>query len=200
MATRRIALTGGIATGKSHVRARFAALGVPTIASDALARDVVRPGTPQLAAVVARFGPGILDGSGALNRRALGAIVFADAAARRDLEAILHPAIRAATDQWFQSLPAGQPFAIADVPLLFEVGRHRDFDAVIVAAAEPGQQLARVMRRDGIGETEARQRLAAQLPIADKVARADYVISTAGTVEETNRQVDALYRTLTAAA
>src|SRR5688572_25539297 len=200
MTTRRIALTGGIATGKSHVRARFAALGVPTIDSDALARDVVRPGTPQLAAVVARFGPGILDPAGALNRRALGAIVFANADARHDLEAMLHPAIRAATEQWFLSLPAGLRFAIADVPLLYEVGRDRDFDAVIVAATDPDEQLARLMRRDGIGEAEARQRIAAQLPIADKVARADYVISTTGSVEETNRQIDALYRTLTAAA
>ena len=200
LAVKRIALTGGIATGKSHVRARFAELGVPTIDSDTLAREVVRPGTPQLAAIVARFGTGILDAAGALDRRALGAIVFADAAARRDLEAILHPAIRAATDRWFESLPAGEPFAIADVPLLYEVGRHADFDAVIVAAADPDQQVARVMRRDDLGETEARLRIAAQLPIADKVARADYVISTAGTVAETNRQIDALYRTLTAAA
>jgi dephospho-CoA kinase len=200
MTARRIALTGGIASGKSHVRARFAELGVPTIDSDTLARQVVEPGSPQLAAVVARFGPTILDASGALDRRALGAIVFADPAARHDLEAILHPAIREATEQWFRSLPADQPFAIADVPLLYEVERHRDFDAVIVAAVDPDQQLARLMRRDGLGETEARQRIAAQLPIAQKVARADYVISTAGTIEETNRQIDALYRTLTAAA
>jgi dephospho-CoA kinase len=197
---RRIALTGGIATGKSHVRTRFAALGVPTIDSDTLARQVVEPGTPQLAAVVARFGPAILDASGALNRRALGAIVFGDTAARRELEAILHPAIRAATEGWFGSLPAGVPFAIADIPLLYEVGRDRDFDAVVVAACAPEAQLARLMRRDGIDEAEARQRIAAQLPIADKVTRANFVITTDGTVEETDRQVDALYRTLTAAA
>jgi dephospho-CoA kinase len=200
MTTRRIALTGGIATGKSHVRARFAALGVPTIDSDRLARAVVEPGTPQLAAVVARFGPAILDAAGALDRRALGAIVFADASARRDLEAILHPAIRAATEDWFRSLPGDAPFAIADIPLLYEVGRDRDFDAVVVAACGPDVQLARLRRRDALGEAEARQRIAAQLPIADKVARADYVITTDGTVEDTDRQIDALYRTLTAAA
>jgi dephospho-CoA kinase len=197
---KRIALTGGIATGKSHVRVRFAALGVPTIDSDTLAREVVEPGTKQLAAVVARFGPAILDASGALNRRALGTIVFGDASARRDLEAILHPAIRAATDDWFGSLPADVAFAVADIPLLYEVGRDRDFDAVIVAACGPEAQLARLMRRDAIDEAEARQRIAAQLPIADKVARADFVITTDGTIEETDRQIAALYRTLTAAA
>jgi dephospho-CoA kinase len=197
---KRLALTGGIATGKSHVRARFAALGVPTIDSDVLAREVVKPGTPQLAAVVERFGPAILEASGRLDRRALGAIVFADAAARHDLEAILHPAIRAATEHWFASLAGDRPFAIADIPLLYEVHRERDFDAVIVAACAPEAQLARLMRRDDLDEAAARQRIAAQLPIADKVARADYVITTDGPVAETERQVDALYRALTAAA
>ena len=197
---RRIALTGGIATGKSHVRARFAALGVPTIDSDTVAREVVQPGTPLLAAVIERFGPALLDASGALNRRALGTIVFADPSARHDLEAMLHPAIRAAIERWFDSLAAAVPFAIADIPLLYEVERHGDFDAVVVAACTPDAQLARLMRRDGISEEEAQQRIAAQLPIADKIARADYVITTDGTVDETDRQVDALYRTLTAAA
>ena len=196
---KRLALTGGIATGKSHVRQRFAALGVPTIDSDILARELVHPGTPQLAAIVARFGPGILDASGHLNRRALGDIVFAEAPARRDLEVILHPAIRAATDDWFASLAAATPFAIADIPLLYEVGRERDFDAVIVAACSPEAQLERLMRRDSLDVVAARQRIAAQLPIADKVARADYVITTDGPPAETDARVDALYETLTAA-
>src|ERR1051325_11534534 len=98
---RRVALTGGIATGKSHVRARFETLGVPTIDSDVLARQVVMPGTAGHASVVRRFGPGIIDGGGAIDRRQLGAIVFADAEARRDLEAIIHPAVQQATDDWF---------------------------------------------------------------------------------------------------
>ena len=196
---KRLALTGGIATGKSHVRQRFAALGVPTIDSDILARELVQPGTPQLAAIVARFGPAILDASGHLNRRALAAIVFADASARHDLEAILHPAIHAATDDWFASLAAAPPFAIADIPLLYEVGRERDFDAVIVAACSPDAQLERLMRRDSLDVVAARQRIAAQLPIADKVARADYVITTDGPPAETDARVDALYATLTAA-
>jgi dephospho-CoA kinase len=100
----RIALTGGMGTGKSHVRAVFAALGVPTIDADTLARDVVAHGTPGFDAVVAAFGRGILNADGDLDRRALAALVFADTARRRDLEAILHPAIRGAIDQWFASL------------------------------------------------------------------------------------------------
>src|SRR5690349_18834683 len=100
---RRIALTGGIATGKSHVRAEFERLGVPAIDADVLARDAVAPGTPGLAAIIERFGRGILDDSGALDRRRLAAIVFADPVARRELEAIVHPEVRRLTNAWFAS-------------------------------------------------------------------------------------------------
>jgi dephospho-CoA kinase len=186
---RRIALTGGIATGKSHVRARFEALGVPTIDSDVLARQAVEPGTPGIAAVVREFGADMLDAAGALDRKKLAAVVFADPARRRVLEAIIHPAVRAATDAWFGALDPAIPFAIADIPLLYETGRDQDFDAVVVTAAEPQEQLRRVMARDGLDETAARQRIASQLPIAVKVARADYVIRTDGTFEDTERQV-----------
>jgi len=194
---RRIALTGGIATGKSHVRARFEALGVPTIDADVLARAAVAPGTAGLAAVVERFGRGVLDERGALDRRALAAIVFADPDARRALEAIVHPDVRRATERWFASLdPARHRFAIADIPLLYEVGRDRDFDAVIVAACDPATQLRRVMERDGLSDAEARRRVGAQLPIDDKARRADHVIRTDGTLAETDRQVRELYAAL----
>jgi dephospho-CoA kinase len=187
---RRIALTGGIATGKSHVRSEFERLGVPTIDSDTLAREAVRAGTPGLAAVVARFGESVLDAGGLLDRRKLAAIVFADPRSRLDLEAIIHPAVREATDRWFTSLSQDvSPFAIADIPLLYEVGRDRDFDEVIVVAADPETQVRRITQRDRITDSEARQRIAAQLPIADKVSRADYVISTEGSIDDTNRQV-----------
>lgn len=195
---RRIALTGGIATGKSYVRGRFEALGVATIDSDLLAREAVAPGTPGLAALVGRFGRGVLDEHGALDRHALGRIVFDDPEARRALEAIVHPYVRSATDRWFASLdPAVHPFAIADIPLLYEVGRDGDFDAVIVAACEPATQVRRVIKRDGLSEAEARQRLAAQLPIEEKVRRADYVIRTDGTFEDTDRQVEDVFKALT---
>jgi dephospho-CoA kinase len=196
---RRIALTGGIATGKSYVRSRFEALGVPTIDSDVLAREVVAPGTPGLAAVTGRFGRGILNRDGSLDRPALARIVFADPDARRALEAIVHPEIQARTSDWFDSLDSGlHSYALADIPLLYEIGRDRDFDAVIVAACDPATQLRRLMTRDALSEAEAAQRIAAQLPIADKTARADYVVRTDGSFGDTEQQVDALHRRLTA--
>jgi len=193
---RRAALTGGIATGKSYVRSRFEALGVPTIDSDLLAREVVAPGTPGLEAVVREFGPDILAATGALDRKRLGAIVFSDPAKRRALEAIIHPAVRRASDAWFASLDPATPFAIADIPLLYETGRDKDFDAVIVTACDPEEQVRRVVRRDGLTEVEARQRIAAQLPIEDKVSRADFVIRTDGSFAETDRQVRAVNESL----
>ena len=196
---RRVALTGGIATGKSHVRERFERLGVPTIDSDRLARDAVAPGSPGLAAVVERFGRGVLDPSGALDRHKLAEIVFADEQARKTLESIIHPEVRRATDAWFASLdPAQHPYAIADIPLLYEVNRDRDFDVVIVAAADPETQIRRVMHRDGLSEAEARQRLAAQWSIDEKVRRADYVIRTEGPQEDTDRQIREVWEALSA--
>ena len=195
---RRIGLTGGIATGKSHVRARFEALGVPTIDADALAREVVAPGTAALAGIVRRFGADVLDGSGMLDRRKLGAIVFEHPAERRALEAIIHPDVRRAMDAWFQTLAPTLPFAIADIPLLYETGRHGEFDAVLVTACATDTQVRRVMDRDRLSETEARLRVAAQMPLEEKVRRADYVIRTDGTLADTGAQVDAVYRALMA--
>jgi len=193
---RRIGLTGGIATGKSRVRARFEHLGVPTIDADVLAREAVAPDSPGLAEVVQRFGPGVLDAAGALDRTALAGIVFADDQARRDLEAIVHPRVRAATDRWFASLDPAQPFAVAEIPLLYETGRDADFDLVIVAATDQDTQVRRVVARDGLSEFAARARLAAQWPIDEKVRRADYVIRTDGAPAETDLRVDDLYRLL----
>ena len=197
---RRVGLTGGIATGKSHVRAVFDALGVPTIDADVLAHEAVAPGTPGFEAVKARFGPDVVDSRGALDRRKLGSLVFADEQARKDLEAIIHPGVVTAIERWFSSLDAqAHPFAIADVPLLYEASRERDYDVVIVTACELPTQIRRVMARDGITETEARQRIAAQLPIEEKIRRADYVIKTDGLLASTNAQVHDVYRQLTSA-
>jgi dephospho-CoA kinase len=193
---RRVALTGGIATGKIHVLAQFARLGAPTIDADKLAREVVAPGTPEFDAVVSRFGRAVLDDRGALNRRALAAIVFSDPVARHDLEAIIHPAVRGAIEDWFLSLGNTTAFAIADIPLLYETGRDREFDTVIVTACDPAAQVARIMARDGSTEDQARARIAAQLPIAEKARRADYVINTDGSFDETNRQVGAVFEQL----
>lgn len=195
----RVALTGGIATGKSYVRARFEDLGVPTIDADKLAREVVAPGTPGLAAVISRFGTAILDPFGALDRRKLASIVFANSSDRTALEAIIHPEVGRATDEWFEALPPSHAFAIADIPLLYETGRDRDFQKVIVTACHPEEQIRRVIRRDLVSEPDARQRVAAQLPIGDKLKRADYVIQTDGPYSETDKQVQSLFEALSRA-
>ena len=179
----RIALTGGIATGKSYVRPRFEALGVPTIDADRAGARRDRAGHPGLAAVVARFGTGVLEADRQVNRAALGAIVFADDGARRDLEAIIHPVVRRAIDEWYAvARPPDTPFAVAEIPLLYENGRDREFAAVIVAACDPERQVERLMARDGLDDAAARQRIAAQLPIEEKVRRAAYVVKTDGTL------------------
>ena len=194
----RVALTGGIATGKSYCLARFAAHGVPVIDADRLAREAVMPGSRALAAVVTRFGPSILLADGSIDRAALGRIVFNDRAARADLEAIVHPEVYRRIGEWFVSRPPATRFAIADIPLLFETGHNHDFDRVIVAACDPQLQLRRLMSRDGLDEPEARARLNAQWPIDEKVARATYVIRTDGTVADTDAQVRTVYELLIA--
>jgi dephospho-CoA kinase len=192
----RAALTGGIATGKSYCLARFAQCGAAVIDADRLAHDAVAPGTPGLARVVERFGTDVLLPDGSLNRRALGQIVFSDRAARANLEAIIHPEVYQRITEWFANLPSGTRLAIADIPLLFETGHQHDFDCVIVCACDPAEQLRRMVARDGLSEEAARARLDAQWPIGDKVARADYVISTDGSHEETSRAVMVVYRAL----
>ncbi|HXG88390.1 MAG TPA: dephospho-CoA kinase [Vicinamibacterales bacterium] len=193
---RRVALTGGIGTGKSYVTARLREAGVPVVDADVLARQAVAPDSPGLAAVVTRFGADILTRQGFLDRARLGEIVFRDEAARRDLEAIVHPVVRVATEQFFVQLPPDTPCAVADIPLLYETGRDRQFDAVIVVACDRATQLERVVARDGLSRAEAERRVAAQWPIAEKVARADYVIRTDGTFAETDEQVDRLLQKL----
>ncbi len=196
----RVALTGGIATGKSYVARRMRAAGVPVVDADVLAREAVAPGTPQLKAIAERFGTGVLGHDGALDRARLAGIVFADPGARQALEAIVHPAVRAAIDQFYESLPEDTPFAVADIPLLFETNRADAFDMSVVAACPPEMQVDRVVARDGVGREEALQRLAAQLPIAEKVGRADYVIDTSGSFAATDAAVDGVLAALRACA
>ena len=193
MATLRVALTGGIATGKSHCLRLFAAAGVPTIDADRLAHDALAPGTPGHAAVVERFGPAVLAADGTIERAALGRLVFEDTRARRDLEAIVHPRVYRAIGEWFGAIgDAGEPIGIADIPLLYETGRDIDYDAVVVASCPPAMQIDRLMERNGLSRHEAEQRLAAQMPIAEKTARAGYVIDTSGSLDETENQVRAV--------
>ncbi|GAB2722665.1 dephospho-CoA kinase [Paenibacillus thermoaerophilus] len=196
----RIGLTGGIACGKSTVAAMLAARGAAIIDADRVAREVVEPGKPALAAVAAEFGPGVLDENGGLNRKALGAIVFADAKKRRKLESILHPAIRERMDKLAEEAEARDPDAIviADIPLLYESGLQDRYERVLVVYVPPEIQLRRLMERDKLSEAEARSRLAAQWPIDRKRELADDVIDNSGTLEETERQLDAWWRKLVA--
>ncbi len=195
----RVGLTGGIATGKSYCATRLARLGAPVIDADILAREAVAPGTPGLAAVAARFGGDVLAGDGRLNRSTLAKLVFADPGARADLEAIIHPSVYAAIRQWFEELEGREPLppaAIACVPLLYETRHEDDFDRVVVAACTRPQQIERLMARDALSAEDAKARLASQWPIEEKTRRADYVIDTSGTFEETDRQLDDVWEEL----
>ncbi len=197
MPIRKIALTGGIATGKTYVADRLRAAAVPIIDADVLAREVVALGTPALAAVRQRFGPDVIRRDGTMDRIRVGQIIFKDKRARQDLEAIIHPAVQKAIDKYFATLPKKTPFAVADIPLLFETGRQGQFADVIVVACPRPMQLQRVMERNQLSKEDAERRLAAQWPIEKKTEKATYVIRTDGTFDETNAQVDKLIATFT---
>jgi dephospho-CoA kinase len=194
----RIALTGGIASGKSTVAALFAELGVPVIDLDQLAREVVAPGTALLAQVLARFGPGVRAPDGSLDRRALRALVFRDAAARRELEAMLHPAIRARAAELAGAVKA--PYLIVVIPLLAESGTAGEYDRVLVVDCDEAQQRARLARRDGAGEELVTAALEAQAPRAARRAMATELIDNAGdpaTLAPQVRELHARYLELT---
>jgi dephospho-CoA kinase len=186
----RVALTGGIATGKSYVLDQFRRRGVPCLDADALAHGVMTAGTESTAAIAARFGAEVLGADGRVNRAALGALVFADPVARRDLEAIVHPAVYRAIAVGLRAfeLTGDDHVAVADIPLLYESGHAGDFDRVIVTACPESLQLERLRER-GLDAVAARRRMAAQWPTDEKVARADFVIRTDGTCEASNAQV-----------
>jgi dephospho-CoA kinase len=193
----RVALTGGIATGKSYVLDRLRKRGVPCLDADSLVHGVEAAGTEATAAIAARFGSDVLAADGSVDRAKLGPIVFADRAARRELEAIVHPAVYRAIAAGLRAfeLVGDYVFAVVDVPLLYETGAETNFDKVIVTACPPEVQLARLLER-GLSEASARQRLAAQWPTDQKVERADFVIRTDGTFENTNLQIDETIRVL----
>jgi dephospho-CoA kinase len=184
-------LTGGIASGKSTVAARFRAGGVPVIDADELAREVVLPGSAGLRAILEAFGPGVVDAAGALQRKALAAIVFADAAKRARLNAITHPLIAALAQERAAALAAtGALLGCYEAALLVETGAADRYRPLVVVSCPEDVQIARLRARDGVTEAEATSRVRAQMPLAVKVAAADYVIDTAGPVEETQRRTD----------
>lgn len=188
-----IGLTGGIASGKSTVAELLAERGAVVIDADRLARDVVEPGTPGLAAVVERFGAGVLASDGGLDRAALGRLVFADPAARRDLEAIIHPAVRARAAELTAAAPDGS-VVVQMIPLLVETGQQDAFDFVVVVDVDPDAQLARVRDRDGLGDDDARARVQAQAGRNARLAAADVVIHNDGTRDDLAGEMDAFWQ------
>ena len=190
-----VGLTGGIATGKSTVSAMFAHLGAKVVDADLLAREVVMPGQPALAEIVQEFGGEVLQADGQLDRKRLGAIVFADPARRRRLEEITHPAIYARQQRILSVYEeeAWEGIVIWDAAVLIESGGAKRMDRLVVVFADPATELARLMARDGMSEAEARARKASQMPVADKAKLADYVVDNSGTRAETERQVRDVY-------
>jgi len=187
----RVALTGGIASGKSTVADQFAALGVPVIDTDVIARQVVEPGQPALSAVVEAFGEEMLAADGRIDRRRMRERVFADPAARQRLEAILHPAIRAEMER--QSSLAGGAYQLLVIPLLTEGGRRDHVDRVLLVDVPESVQIKRLMRRDDVSEAQARTSLAAQASRSERLAIADDVICNTGYREDLCQKVARLH-------
>ncbi|MBA3523618.1 MAG: dephospho-CoA kinase [Geodermatophilaceae bacterium] len=193
----RVGLTGGIGAGKSAVAARLVEHGAVLIDSDVLAREVLAPGTPGLARVLERFGAGVLDAEGALDRPALGQIVFADPQARADLNAIVHPLVRQRSAELAAAAPAGA-VVVHDVPLLVETGQTANYDVVVVVVADPELRVARLRETRGMDEQQARARITAQATDAERRAVADVLLDNSGTHEELTAAVDRLYADLVA--
>ena len=191
----RVGLTGGIASGKSTVARLFEALGVPVIDTDVLAREVVAPGEPLLGQIAARFGGGVLSADGSLNRAALREIVFADPAARADLEQLTHPAIRARLEA--QSRVLGGPYQLLVIPLLVETAGRTPVDRVLVVDCSEALQIRRLQARDGTTLEQARQILAAQATREARLAMANDVIVNEGDLDAVRDRVASLHATYT---
>ncbi len=197
---RVIGLTGGIASGKSTAAKILVELGARVVDADQIARDVVAPGQPALAELVARFGSEYLLPDGSLDRKRLGARVFADVDERRKLNAITHPRIAAETQARLAALrDAGEPLAVYEAALLVENGAQAGLDGLIVVACSEPTQRARLMARDGLSAEEADARMAAQWPLAQKVAVADWVIDSNGTLAETREATGRVWAEVVAA-
>lgn len=189
-----VGLTGGIGSGKTTVSNRFAQQhGTPVVDMDLLAREVVEPGQPALAEIVAHFGPDCLDDAGQLQRARLRERVFADADGRQRLEAILHPRIRRLARERIAALTT-TPYCLLVIPLLAETGKMELINRVLVVDAPEAEQIRRVMVRDHVDETQARRILAAQASRAERLALADDILENAGDWEQLDRQIAVLHQ------
>lgn len=194
----RVGLTGSIAVGKSHVCEVFRELGCHVLDADLTAREVVKPGTKGLSRIVEAFGSGVLQASGELDRKKLGAIVFADKDKRERLNAIVHPLVIEAQDEWIRGVEARDPngISIIDAALMIESGGYKRFDKLIVVWCEPDTQLQRLMKRDGLSKEAAEARIRAQMPQEEKKRFADHLIDTSAGFDETREQVKKVYAEL----
>ena len=194
-----IGLTGGIASGKSLVAGIFRELGACVIDADAVAREVVAPGTDALKEIVEAFGPSVLRRDGTLDRQGLAARIFSDPEARARLNAITHPRIRRRIAEEMAAVRAARPgvVTVVDIPLLLDAAPRDTYplDGIVVVFVGEATQLARLVARDGLADAAARQRLQSQRPLREKVPLADWVIDNSGPPEATRRQVEALWRT-----
>ncbi|WP_138442850.1 dephospho-CoA kinase [Sinomonas susongensis] len=189
----RVGLTGGIASGKSEVARRLVELGAVLVDADLIAREVVEPGTDGLAEIAEAFGPEILTADGALDRAALGALVFADPSRRELLNSIVHPRVRARAAAIVAQAPA-DAVVVQDIPLLVETGQAANFDAVVVVDAPDDLRIRRLGERNGLTEEQSRARMAAQASREERLEAADYVIENSGSLRELRDAVDRLWR------
>jgi dephospho-CoA kinase len=194
----KVGLTGGIATGKSYVLGVLRELGCEVSDADTLAHQAIEPGKPAYQDIVhefGEFGRGVLNEDGTINRAALGGLVFADAAKRERLNAIVHPRVYEAQADWLAAVAARNPHAIAvlDAALIIETGSYKRFDKVVVVWCEPELQLERLMTRNNLPREQAEARIAAQMPSAEKLKYADFAINTSLGFEDTRQQTEALY-------
>ena len=194
----KVGLTGSIAVGKSFVCSVFSELGCHVLDADITAREVVMPGTRGLASVVEHFGHEVITENGTLDRSKLGAIVFADESKRTLLNSIVHPLVIEAQDAWLRERESEDPggIAIIDAALMIESGGYKRFDKLIVVFCDPEVQLSRLMQRQAIGESEARRRIAAQMPQGEKKRYADFLIDTSNGFDDTRRQTIEIYNQL----
>jgi dephospho-CoA kinase len=194
----KVGLTGGIATGKSYVVNVLRELGCEVLDADVVAHQAIEPGKPAYQDIVQEFGAGVLNANGTINRPALGAIVFGDEAKRARLNAIVHPRVFEAQNEWQAEIEARNPQAliVIDAALMIETGSYKRYDKVVVVHCTPELQLERLMVRNQLTQEQAAARIAAQMPSAEKIKYADYTIETSLGFEDTRRQVEVLHTQL----
>ncbi len=198
----KVGLTGGLASGKTFVAACFESLGARVVHADKLGHQVLEPAGEAFAEVVEAFGPEILAPDGSIDRKKLGALVFPDPERLERLNALVHPHVWRRQQAFFEKLQAEDPAAVAvvEAAILIETGAYTRYDRLVLAVCPPEEQIRRFIRREGATEAEARERMERQMPPAEKLPYADYVIDTSGPKEDTRRHAAAIYAKLKAAA